>query len=622
VVDLPSGTVTLLFTDIEGSTRLIYRLGDHYAAVLEAHRRLVRTAVEQHDGYEVDTQGDSFFIVFSRATDAVAAAIAIQRALAAQASLGEAGARLRMGLHTGEPRSTSAGHVGLDVHRAARLCAIGHGGQVLLSEATRVLVEPTLRPGVGLRDLGEYRLKDIQRPECVFQLVIDGLPDTFPPLRTLDTRPHNLPVQTTTLIGREREVAEITSLLLHDDVRLLTLTGPGGIGKTRLAVEVARRLAEEGQLAVAFAELAPIADSVLVPHAIAGAVGVRERVDRPLLDTLAEVLRPALLLLVLDNCEHLVAGCGAVAQALRRACPDLRILATSRAPLEMSGEVNWSVPLLAVSADEARRSAAPALAEAVQLFVDRARLTLPGLGLTDANAEVVTEICRRLEGLPLAIELAAARIRLLPPDAILARLDRRLRLLVGGPRDLPQRLLSLRDAITWSYDLLNDAEQMVFRHLGIFAGGFSLEAAEIVCTADVDDGHRRLGGTDTATALASASSAPASHLLDILDSLLAKNLLRHKSVRPASHASRCWKRFVSTPVNNWRPAGSWPPYATGVLFSSWLSRRRQRKSCLGGTNSPGWSGWIPSLISCAPSLAGAVPGRSTLPSDYVSQGLW
>src|SRR5215510_117851 len=528
MVDLPSGTVTLLFTDIEGSTSLIYRLGDHYAAVLEAHRRLVRTAVEQHDGCEVDTQGDSFFIVFGRAADAVATAIAIQRALAAQASLSEAGARLRMGLHTGEPQSISTGYVGLDVHRAARLCAAGHGGQVLLSDATRVLVEPTLPPGVGLRDLGEYHLKDIQRPERIFQLVIDGLSDAFPPLRALDARPHNLPVPTTTLIGREQEVAEITRLLLHDDVRLLTLTGPGGIGKTRLAVEVARRLAEEGQLAVAFTELASIADPVLVPHAIAGAVAVRERVDRPLLDTLAEVLRPARLLLVLDNCEHLVTGCGAVAQALRRACPDLRILATSRAPLEVSGEVTWSVPLLAVSTDEARRSAAPALAEAVLLFVDRARLTLPGFGLTDENAEVVTEICRRLEGLPLAIELAAARIRLLPPDAILARLDRRLRLLVGGPRDLPQRQQTLRDAIAWSYDLLNAAEQLVFRRLGIFAGGFSLDAAERVCTADVDDGRRSVGDTDTATALASTSSALASHLLDILDSLLAKNLLRQE----------------------------------------------------------------------------------------------
>src|SRR5262249_51903811 len=229
----------------------------------------------------------------------------------------------------------------------------------------------------------EYRLKDIQSPERIFQLVIDGLPDQFPPLRTLDARPHNLPVQTTTLIGREREVAEITRLLLRDDVRLLTLTGPGGVGKTRLAVEGARRLAEEEQMAVAFTELAPIADPALVPHAIAGAVGVRERVDRPLLETLAEVLRPARLLLVLDNCEHLVAGCGAVAQVLRRACPDLHILATSRAPLEVSGEVNWSVPLLAVSADEAPGSAVPALAGAVQLFVDRARLTLPGFGLTD-----------------------------------------------------------------------------------------------------------------------------------------------------------------------------------------------------------------------------------------------
>src|SRR5215510_6049383 len=207
VVDLPSGTVTLLFTDIEGSTSLIYRLGDHYAAVLEAQRRLVRTAVEQYHGGEVDTQGDSFFIVFSRAADAAAAAIEIQRALAVHASLSEAGARLRMGLHTGEPRSTSAGYVGLDVHRAARLCAAGHGGQVLLSDATRVLVESTLPPSVSLRDLGEYHLKDIQRPERIFQLVIEGLPDTFPPLRTLNAYPNNLPVQTTTLIGRAWEMA-------------------------------------------------------------------------------------------------------------------------------------------------------------------------------------------------------------------------------------------------------------------------------------------------------------------------------------------------------------------------------------------------------------------------------
>jgi predicted ATPase/class 3 adenylate cyclase len=503
VVDLPSGTVTLMFTDIEGSTSLIYRLGDHYAEVLETHRRLVRMVVEQHNGREVDNQGDGFFIVFPRASDAVAAAVALQRALAAQASLSEAEVRVRIGLHTGEPQSISAGYVGLDVHWAARLCATGHGGQVLLSDATRALVKPTLPPGISLRGLGEYRLKDIQRPERIFQLVIDGLPDQFPPLRTLDARAHALPVQTTTLIGREREVAEITRLLLRDDVRLVTLTGPGGIGKTRLAVEVARRLAEDGQMAVAFTELAPIADPTLVPHAIAGAVGVRERAGRPLLETLAEVLRPARLLLVVDNCEHVVAGCAAVAQALRRACPDLCILATSRAPLEVSGEVTWSVPLLAVSADGAPGSAAPALAEAVQLFVDRARLTRPGFGLTDKNAEVVEEICRRLEGLPLAIELAAARIRLLPPDAMLARLDQRLRLLVGGPRDLPQRQQTLRDAIAWSYDLLNDAEQMAFRRLGIFAGGFSLDAAETVCT-------------------------PAANLLDLLDSLLAKNLLRQE----------------------------------------------------------------------------------------------
>jgi predicted ATPase/class 3 adenylate cyclase len=528
VVGLPSGTVTLLFTDIEGSTGLLYRFGDYYAEVLDAHRRLVRTAVEQHGGYEVDTQGDSFFISFGRADDAVAAAIQVQRALAAQTSPSKVGVHLRMGLHTGEPTVTASGYVGLDVHRAARLGSAGHGGQVLLSDATRALVEFALPAGVGLRDLGEYHLKGFQRPEHVFQLVVDGLPDAFPPLSILAARPHNLPVPATTLIGREREVAEITRLLSRDNVRLLTLTGPGGIGKTRLAIEVARVIAEEDQLAVAYVELAPIADPVLVPHAIAGAVGVRERVDRSLLETLADALRPARLLLVLDNCEHLVADCGSAVQALRSACPELRILATSRAPLDVSGEVIWSVPLLTVNGDDTPGSDAAAHGEAVQLFVERARLTLTGFSLTAENTKVVAEICRRLEGLPLAIELAAARIRLLPPVAMLARLNRRLPLLVGGPRDLPTRQQTLRAAIDWSYDLLNDVEQTVFRQLGIFAGEFSLEAAETVCVSDADGKRRRSDGRDVGISLPSTSRPPISSLLDILDSLLAKNLLRQE----------------------------------------------------------------------------------------------
>ena len=430
--------------------------------------------------------------------------------------------RVRMAMHTGEAELRAGDYFGLAVNRCARLRAIAHGGQVLLSRATYDLIRDAPPEGAELLDLGEYHLKDILRPERVFQIAEIDAPSAFPPLKAFEARPNNLPVQTTTLIGREREVAEVTQLLLND-ARLLTLSGPGGIGKTRLAVEVAQRLAERRVISVAFTELAPIADPSLVPHAIAAAVGVREQVDHPVLETVVDWLRPMRLLLVLDNCEHLTAACGSVAQELRRACPELRILATSRAPLAVSGEAIWSVPFL--SADEASGPEPHEYGEAVQLFVERARLKLPGFRLNAGNAHAVAEICRHLDGLPLAIELAAARIQLLPPAAMLSRLDRRLALLIGGPQDLPTRQQTMRAAITWSYDLLDDTERAVFRRLGIFAGGFSLEAAEAVCSGP-DRGCSRPDGRSTAMSLASAVSVPASHLLDVLNSLLAKNLLR------------------------------------------------------------------------------------------------
>jgi predicted ATPase/class 3 adenylate cyclase len=524
MAELPSGTVTFLLTDIEGSTALWERLPEAMRLTVARHDVLLTEQIEQHGGVVIRSQGegDSFFAVFPRASDAVAAARHIQQALRVEAWPTRTPLRVRIALHTGEAELRDGDYYGTAVNRCARLRAVAHGGQVLLSRPTYDLVRDAPPERVDLLDLGEYQLKDLLRPERVFQIADPDLPSAFPPLRTLEAHANNLPVQTTTLIGREREVVEITHQLLHDNVRLLTLTGPGGIGKTRLAVEVAQRLAERGLLSVAFAELAPIADPTLVPHAIAGAVGVRERVDRPLLETVADMLRSARLLLVLDNCEHLVAGCGAAAQALRRACPELRILATSRAPLGVSGEVTWSVPLLTVSADEALEPGAPEHGEAVQLFVERARLRLPRFRLNAENAEAVVEICRHLDGLPLAIELAAARIQLLPPAAILSRLGRRLALLVGGPQDLPTRQQTMRAAITWSYDLLKDTERAVFRQLGIFAGGFSLEAAEAVCTSGTGDGCSSSDGRDTAV------SIPASHLLDLLESLLAKNLLRQE----------------------------------------------------------------------------------------------
>jgi predicted ATPase/class 3 adenylate cyclase len=527
---LPNGTVTFLLTDIEGSTAFWERLPEPMRLAVARHDSLLAGQIEQHGGVVVHGrgEGDSVFAVFSRARDAVAAARDIQQALRAEEWPTRSPLSVRIAIHTGEAELRDGDYYGSAVNRCARLRAVAHGGQVLLSEATHDLIRDALPERVDLLDLGVYRLKDLIRPERIFQLADPDRRIAFAPLRTLEAHPHNLPVQATTLVGREREVAGI-SRQLASDVRLLTLTGPGGIGKTRLAVEVAHRFADRGLLTVAFAELAPIADTALVPHAIAAAVGVRERVDRPLIETVADMLRSARMLLVLDNCEHLARACGAAAQALRRVCPELRILATSRAPLDVSGETIWSVPLLSISADESLAPEAHEHGEAVRLFVDRARLKLSGFTLNAENAATVKEICRRLDGLPLAIELAAARIQLLPPAAMLSRLGQRLVLLVGGPQDVPTRQQTMRAAIKWSFDLLNDAERAVFRRLGIFAGAFSLEAAEALCAFDADKSHSTPDDSDAPAPLASAGSLLAAHLLDVLESLLAKNLLRQES---------------------------------------------------------------------------------------------
>jgi len=526
MVELPSGTVTFLLTDIEGSTALWERLPEGMRLTVARHDELLTECIKRRRGAIIHNrgEGDSFFAVFGRANDAVAAACEIQQALRVEDWPTKTPLRVRMAMHTGEAELRAGDYFGAAVNRCARLRAIAHGAQVLLSRATYDMVRDALPEGVELLDLGEYHLKDILRPERVFQIAELGVPSAFPPLKAFEARPNNLPVLTTTLIGREREAAEVAQLVLKD-ARLLTLSGPGGIGKTRLAVEVARRLSERGAISVVFTELAPISDPSLVPHAIAAALGVRERVDHPVLETVIDRLRSMRMLLVLDNCEHLVVACRAVAQALRRACPELRILATSRAPLALSGEAIWPVPFLAVSADRATGPESHEYGEAVRLFVERARLRLPGFSLNTKTADAVVEICRRLDGLPLAIELAAARIRLLPPKAMLARLDQRLALLVGGPQDLPTRQQTMRAAIAWSYDLLDDAERAVFRQLGIFAGGFSLEAAEAVCQGANDGSSKDRKGNyllsgDTAV------SVPTFSVIDILDSLLAKNLVR------------------------------------------------------------------------------------------------
>jgi predicted ATPase/class 3 adenylate cyclase len=435
----------------------------------------------------VEDRGDGLFAVFTRAVDALAAAAAAQRALAAHPWPDGGPVRVRMALHTGDPALVGATYVGLDVHRAARLCDAGHGGQVLLSAATRELVGRQLPEDVTLRDLGDHRLRDLLRPERIYQAVIGGLPDAFPPPRTVGRTPNNLPVARGPLIGRDDDLALARDLLLRDDVGLVTLTGPGGAGKTRLGLQIAATLLDRFEDGVFLVMLAPIRDPALVPVTIAQALGLRVATDRPPLDHVVEYLRDRQVLLLLDNFEQLLPAAPVVAELLA-ACPRLTVLVTSRAALHLRGERELIVPPLALPASGAAVSAARLQQyAAVALFAERAHEVRPDFAITTANAPAVAEICQRLDGLPLAIELAVARLRLLSPQAMLGRLGRRLPFLTGGSRDLPARQQTLRDTLGWSYDLLAPAEQRLFRRLGAFVGGCTLEAIEAVCDASLDE---------------------------------------------------------------------------------------------------------------------------------------
>jgi predicted ATPase/class 3 adenylate cyclase len=480
VPELPTGTVTLLFTDVEGSTQLLERLGDRYVEVLGEHRRLLRAAFAAFEGHEVGVEGDAFFVAFAKARDAVAAAVAGQRALAGHAWPQGASPRVRMGIHTGEPILVGGDYAGLDVHRAARICSAGHGEQILLSRTTHELLGGGLPSGVGLRDLGEHQLKDLTGPQRLYQLVISGLPVDFPPLRTVGAHPTNLPAPLTSFVGRHGDLAEACRLL-REQVRLLTLTGPGGIGKTRLALQVAAELAEAFPDGVFFVALAPVSDPGLVVSTIAQTLAVREAAGRSLLESLIWHISGRRVLVVLDNFEQVLSAAPVVA-GLLGACRQLKVLITSRATLRVSGEQEYPVPPLSLP-DVRQTEASEDLmsSEAVALFVERARAVDPGFAVTDENAAALADICRRLDGLPLAIELAAARSKLLSPQALVSRLERRFELLQGGPRDLPVRQQTLRATIDWSYALLDAGEQSLFARLAVFAGGCTLEAAEAVC---------------------------------------------------------------------------------------------------------------------------------------------
>jgi predicted ATPase/class 3 adenylate cyclase len=480
MTDLPTGTVTFLFTDIEGSTRLLQALGDRYPAVLDEHAAIVRRAVAEAGGTEVSTHGDAFFVAFASPVGAVRAAVAAQRGLAAHDWSPGPPVRVRMGVHTGEGILGGDDYVGLDVHRAARIADAAHGGQVIVSEATRGLVRHALPAGVSLRDLGMHRLRGLADPEHLHELVVEGLASDFPPPRTLDARPNNLPLQLTSFVGREEEVAEVERLL--GQTRLLTLTGPGGSGKSRLALRVAAELLTRFQDGSCFVDLSPVTDPALVPAAVANALGVPEAAGRPIIEGVKEHLRHRELLQVVDNFEQVI-DAGPVIEELLTAAPRLRTMVTSRVVLSLPGEQEYPVPPLHVP-DPARLPSdlsAISAVEAVRLFIERAQAVRPGFRLTERNARAVAEICARLDGLPLAIELAATRTKVLAPEQILSRLERRLSILTSGSRSLPERQRTLRAAIAWSYDLLAEAERCLFARLSVFAGGWTFESAEAVC---------------------------------------------------------------------------------------------------------------------------------------------
>ncbi|MDP9291400.1 MAG: adenylate/guanylate cyclase domain-containing protein, partial [Verrucomicrobiota bacterium] len=477
---------TFVFTDIEGSSRLWEQHPRAMGEALARHDALLREVFTGQSGQIFKTIGDAFCVAFGSAPNALSAALDAQRAVTHEAWEETVALRVRVAMHSGAAEVRDGDYFGPALNRVSRLLAAGHGGQTLLSRATADRVREQLPTDVSLRDLGERRLKDLSQPERIFQLIAPDLPSEFPPLRSLEVLPNNLPAQLTTFIGREWEMTEVKRLL--GTTRLLTLTGAGGTGKTRLSLQVAAEVLDSFPHGVWLAELATLSDPELVTETVADVVGIREEADRPLLSTLIDSLRARKLLLLIDNCEHLIAACARLSETLLRNCAELQIVATSREPLGIAGETTWVVPSLSLPETWTDRSKLPtaeiAQFETVQLFVDRAGAVRPGFALTDENANVIATICYRLDGIPLAIELAAARVKMLTPRQILARLDDRFRFLNAGSRTALPRQQTLGAMIDWSYDLLSEKERTLLRRLAVFARGRTLEMVETVCSGN------------------------------------------------------------------------------------------------------------------------------------------
>jgi predicted ATPase/class 3 adenylate cyclase len=486
MAQLPSGTVTFLFTDIAGSTALWERDRATMRAAVDRQLTILRSLITAHHGFLYKTIGDGTQAAFTSADEALRAAVAAQRALL-QETWGEppGPVKVRMALHAGEAIPDTRGdYLAAPLNRLSRLLAAGHGGQILLSQTVQQLSRGALPAGAALRDLGEHRLRDLLEPERVYQLLHPDLPDQFPPLKSLENRPNNLPLQPTPFLGREQEVAQVVALVRRPEVRFLTLTGPGGTGKTRLALQAAAEVLDDFADGVFFVPLASLTDPELVLPTLATTLGIREEGGQPLRERLRDFLAAKQLLLVLDNFEHLAAAGPAVGELLATA-PELTVLATSRMPLRLRAEREYAVPPLGLP----RRKPPPTLEqlsqyEAVRLFIERAQAVKADFTIDNETAPAVAEICWRLDGLPLAIELAAARIRMLPPQAMLTRLEQRLPMLMGGARDAPERQRTLRNTIAWSYDLLVPEDQVLFRRLAVFAGGATFEAIEAVVNPD------------------------------------------------------------------------------------------------------------------------------------------
>jgi len=500
---LPTGTVTFLFTDIEGSTQRWEARRDAMQAALQQHDRILGDAVARHAGSVFKTVGDALFAVFPTVQGAIEAAVDMQRALSSQDWSAVDGLPVRMAIHTGVAQERSGDYFGPTVNRVARLLAVGHGGQILLSGVAKELAEGAMPSRAALRDLGSHRLKDLTHPEQVYQLVAPDLKADFPPLRSLESLPNNLPLQLTSFIGRDEDIAEIETALAES--RLVTLLGAGGIGKTRLSLQVGANVLDHFPDGVWFVELAPLTDAALVDETVATVLGLSHQGERAPAELIVSFLRDKQALIILDNCEHVVAQAARVADVVMRGAPKTRILASSREALAVDGETALRVASLAVPPDDRRLSAQSALEYgAIGLFVDRARSADRRFSLTDDNVETVAEICRQLDGIALAIELAAPRVKVLSVEQLAARLNERFRLLTGGSRTALPRQQTMRALIDWSYDLLTPDEKAVFCRASVFAGSFSLDAAGNVCA----------GG-----ALESWD------VLDILSSLVDKSLL-------------------------------------------------------------------------------------------------